>query len=96
MCNLLTEQKKEGEEEEEVVILTHPRIPDVLLLPVIGPRYARNVWSVGRIYWNTFPLIALLSQLLGGCFQRLARNISGHLTEGKKGSVIPAVHTRRD
>lgn len=96
MCNLVTENKEEEEEEDEVVILTHPRIPDVLLLPVNGPRYAKNVWSVERIYWNTFPLIALLSQLLGGCFQRLARNISKHLTEGKNGSVVPAVHTKRD
>lgn len=63
MCNLLT--------EEEVVILTHPRIPDVLLLPVNGPRYARNVWSAGRTHWKTLPFNALLSQLLGRCLQGL-------------------------
>lgn len=84
MCNSLTEEEMEKEKEKEVLILTHPRIPDVLLLPVNGPRYARNVWSVGRIYWNTFPLIALLSQLLGGCFHTLAQNISKTLTRGKK------------
>lgn len=50
MCNLSTEKKKKKkkEGEEEVVILTHPQIPDVLLLPVNGPRYARNVWRVGQ------------------------------------------------
>lgn len=97
MCNLLMEKKKEEEEEEEegeeVVILTHPRIPDVLLLPVNGPRYVRNVWSVRRIYWTTFPLIALLIQLLAGCFQRLAQNILQHLTE--RSSNSSCAHKKR-
>lgn len=29
-------------EEASLQILTHPQIPDVLLLPVDGPRYERN------------------------------------------------------
>lgn len=96
MCNLLTEKKKEEEEEKEVVILTHPRIPDVLLLPVNGPRYARNVWSVGQIYWDTFPLIGLLSRLLSGTFQRLAPNISELLTDGgKRFSNSSCAHKKR-
>lgn len=37
MCNL-------SAEEVSVPILTHPRIPDVLLLPVDGPRYVRNAY----------------------------------------------------
>lgn len=28
--------------EVAVQIVPHPRIPDVLLLPVVGPRYVRN------------------------------------------------------
>lgn len=31
-------------EEVSIPILTHPRIPDVLLLPVDGPRYVRNAY----------------------------------------------------
>lgn len=35
MCNY-------SAEEASVQILTHPQIPDVLLLPVDGPKYERN------------------------------------------------------
>lgn len=82
MCKLFTEKKEE--EEKEVVILTHPQIPDVLLLPVNGPRYAKNVWSAGQSTGSLSNLIVVLSQLLGGSFQRLALNISEHLTDGER------------
>ncbi|XP_062336057.1 tRNA (cytosine(72)-C(5))-methyltransferase NSUN6 isoform X1 [Osmerus eperlanus] len=34
-----------GSEDEEVTILSHPNIPDVLLLPVIGPRSVKQLGS---------------------------------------------------
>ncbi|XP_067107329.1 tRNA (cytosine(72)-C(5))-methyltransferase NSUN6 isoform X2 [Osmerus mordax] len=34
-----------GSEDEEVTILSHPHIPDVLLLPVIGPRSVKQLGS---------------------------------------------------
>lgn len=50
MCNL-------SAEEVSIPILTHPRIPDVLLLPVDGPRYVRNAYPVsahwGSALWST-------------------------------------------
>lgn len=45
MCNSLTEEEMEKEKEKEVLILTHPRIPDVLLLPVNGPRAVKQLGS---------------------------------------------------
>lgn len=43
MMMLLKQQMgKCSAEEASLQILTHPQIPDVLLLPVDGPRYERN------------------------------------------------------
>lgn len=34
-----------SEEEASFQILPHPQIADVLLLPVVGPRYVRNAYA---------------------------------------------------
>lgn len=90
MCNLLMEK------EQEVVILTHPRIPDVLLLPVNGPRYARNVWSVWRTYWKTFPSKCPAEPAVGRVPSETSTEYFTVCYRGGKGSVIPAVHTKGD
>lgn len=56
MCNSSTE-------ETPVQILTHSQIPDVLLLPVSGPRYERNVDPT--VYGNFFKLS---NRILHGVF----------------------------
>lgn len=59
MIMLLKQQTYNSSAEgASMQILTHSQIPDVLLLPVNGPRYKRNVGP--RCVWKCFKLSIII------------------------------------
>lgn len=86
-------------EEEEVVILTHPRIPDVLLLPVNGPRYVRNAGTPDEsALWaeERFPFNCRIGPTAGRPFPETRTEYIWSWGQEKNHLLIPAVHTQRD